>query len=130
MVSPGPGLAYEELGALVDILLRHVENLDRSERRISNISSPAAAASVALYKPWKASLLRLARKAREVYEEASGGNRLAASIDACELFDMVNKVILGSSPEDPVFLELRPTLSYLRSTAMAICSVPQPTIQP
>ncbi|MGC9209752.1 MAG: hypothetical protein ACP5FT_00545 [Acidilobus sp.] len=123
-------MAYEELGALIDILLKYVEGLDRSERRISNVNSPAALASVTLYKAWKASLLRLASKAKEVYEEANKGNKVAASVDACELFDMVNKVIMASSAEDPVFLELRATLSYLRSTAMAICGTPQATIQP
>ncbi len=124
-------MTYEELGALIDIILKYVEGLDRSERRVSNLNTPAAIASVTLYKAWKASLLRLASKAREVYEEATKGSRVAASVDACELFDLVNKVIMGSSPEDPVFLELRATLSYLRSTAMAICSPPpQATIHP
>ncbi|MGC9071736.1 MAG: hypothetical protein ACP5HK_03450 [Acidilobus sp.] len=123
-------MTYEELGALIDILLKYVEGLDRSEKRILNVNTPAAIASVTLYKAWKASLLRLASKARDVYEEANRGNKVAASVDACELFDMVNRVIIGSSPEDPVYLELRATLSYLRSTAMAICGIPQATIQP
>ena len=124
-------MSYEELRALVDVLLRHVESLDRSERSVKDASSYAAMMSVVTFKAWKASLLRLANKAREVYEEARGGNRLAASIDACELSDQVRGLIMAASVDDPIFLSLRPTLSYLQAVASVLCRpLPQPTTQP
>ncbi len=124
-------MSYEELNAIIEVLLKHVDDLDRGERRVSRVDSQAAIMSVTAYKVWKASLLRVIAKAREVYEEASRGSRMAASIDACELSDMVKNLIMVSSPDDPIFLGLRPSLSYLQAVATALCRpITQPTIHP
>lgn len=128
-------MSYEELKALIDLLLKHVDDLSRSEERImknmTKVDNQAAIMSITTYKAWKAVLLRIAKKAKEVYDEASAGNRLAASIDSCSLADMVKNVIMASSADDPIYLGLRPVLSYLQALAMALCRpAAQPTIQP
>ncbi|AMD30409.1 MAG: hypothetical protein RXN88_04905 [Acidilobus sp.] len=124
-------MSYEVLGGIIDVLMSHVESLERSEKRIKDVESPSAIASVMLYKSWKASLLRIIAKAKETYEEARRGNKLAASIDSCALADLVSRVIISSNPNDPVFMELRPVLTYLKDIALASCTPDlQPTIQP
>ncbi|ADL18711.1 hypothetical protein ASAC_0304 [Acidilobus saccharovorans 345-15] len=124
-------MSYEVLGGIIDVLISHINSLERSEKRIKDTESPSAIASIMLYKSWKASLLKITAKAKETYEEAKRGNKLAASIDSCALADMVNNVLISSNPEDPVFMELRPVLTYLKDIALASCSPDlQPTIQP
>ncbi len=124
-------MSYEELKAIIDMLVSHINNLDRSEKMLKDTESLSAMRSVMLYKSWKASLIKIVAKAKETYDEASRGNRLAASIDGCALADSVSFVLMGSSPDDPIFVELRPLLTYLKDLAIAICNPDlQPTIHP
>jgi hypothetical protein len=112
-------LSLEELEGVEVELIKYINGLDRSEKRILDKGNNTD--SLILVRQWKAILEGLVIDIQKMLYDDKKGHILTQSIEACSLADKASILMRNSNEKDPIYLNLRPIISSVIAISQIIC---------
>jgi len=115
-------LSLDELAGIEMELIKYIEGLDKSEKRLLEISKNSINDSLILVRQWKAILQGFVIEIQKIIYDNKNGHNLVKEVEACILSDKANVVMRNSSPRDPIYTNVRPLISAISAISSTMCA--------
>jgi hypothetical protein len=114
-------LSLDELAGIEMELMKYIEGLDKSEKRLLEVSKNSINDSLILVRQWKAILQGFVMEIQKIIYDNKNGHSLVKEVEACILSDKANAVMRNSSPRDPIYTNVRPLISAISAISSVMC---------
>ncbi len=102
-------------------LIKYIEGLDRSERKLLEVTRNPNNDSLIMIRQWKAILQGFVGEIQKIIYDNKNGHDLVKEVEACMLSDKAKTIMRNSSLNDPIYTNVRPLISAISAISSIIC---------
>lgn len=114
-------MSVDELAGIEMELMKYLDGLDKSEKRLLEFSKNTNSDSLILIRQWKAILQGFIIEIQKIIYDNKNGHNLVKEVEACILSDKAKTIMRNSSMNDPVYTNVRPLISAIAAISSVIC---------
>lgn len=114
-------MSLDELAAIEMELIKYIEGLDRSERKLLDTTKNPNNDSLIMIRQWKVILQGFVGEIQKIIYDNKNGHNLVKEVEACMLSDKAKTIMRNSSLNDPIYTNVRPLISAISAISSIIC---------